>query len=172
MKALIIDCDYLISRNGIPTIRLYCKKVNCSDEGKDIVVHIRDFEPYCYVEGLELAQVEEITKDYIKHIEVVQKYRPIGYQEHPTEMLKLTLFNPKNTPAVRKLVENAGGLSYEADIQFKNRYLIDSGICGMSIISFNEEGRKLNNYGISIDELYIVDKEEISTSNEVVKFEY
>ncbi len=173
MKLLVIDCDgNLISRKGIPTIRLYCKKVDCSDEGKDVILHIRNFEPYCYCEGLEQSKIEKIANEYIKNIEIVQRYRPIGYQEHPTEMLKITLFNPKTTPAVRKLVENAGGLAYEADVQFKNRFLIDSGICGMSIIEFNETDKELKNYGLSTDELYIVDKEEIKLTDEIIKFEY
>lgn len=172
MKLLVIDADYIISKNGIPTVRLYGKKVGGIDEGKDTVVHIRNFEPYLYTEGLEESKIYEIAKDYIKNIEIVQRYRPIGYQEQPAEMLKITLFNPKTTPTVRKLVENNGGMVYEADILFKNRYLIDSGISGMSIINFDETDKELANYGLSCENLYIVNKEDITITKEIVQIEY
>lgn len=87
-------------------------------------------------------------------------------------MLKVVLFNPKVTPEVRELVEKAEGLCYEADILFRNRFLIDSGIVGMGTIEFNEIGKELNGYGLNCNILYIMGVEDIKVLDEIISIEY
>lgn len=100
------------------------------------------------------------------------RYRPIGYQVDKVEMLRVVLYNPRVTPEVRGLVEEKGGLVYEADILFRNRFLIDSGINGMSVIEFNHVGKELTGYGLNCGELYIMGMNDIRVLDEIVSIEY
>lgn len=173
MKGIVIDADYLSNRAGEPVVRLYCKKIGTSDEGKNFIAHIKGFEPYFYVNSGsdEKENIEEMLKEYVKRIEIVEKYLPIGYQTKKTEMLRVVLYNPKNTPECRRICEEKYSI-FEADILFKNRFLIDMDISGMSVIMFDEIGKELKNYGLNCGELYIVDKNEIKLTTDKINIEY
>lgn len=170
MKVIVIDADYTYNRNGEPVIRLYGRKI--SGSGGEVIVHVKGFEPYFYCEGISEEDVMGAAGEYIKRIEKVMRYRPIGYQVDKVEMLRVVLWNPRVTPEVRGLVEKAGGMVYEADILFRNRFLIDSGINGMSTIEFNEIGKELGDYGLNCKELYIMGMEDIRALDEIVSIEY
>jgi DNA polymerase I len=134
-------------------------------------------EPYFYFSGdTTIEEIEYILKGYIKRAEVVKKFRPIGYQCEKVDMFMVTLKNPRNTPECRKLLSIALGDKiegiYEADILFRNRYLIDSGVNGCSIIEFDNVGKDLKGYGLNCKEMYIVGKEDIRLTDERMNFEY
>lgn len=175
MKLLIIDVDYLSNRAGEPVIRLYGKKVGTSDEGRDVVLHAKGFEAYCYA-NVGWSAKEEIEKAlgaYVKRIELVKRYQPIGYQTDKSEMIKIVLFNPKSTPECRKIIEAMDIQVMEADVLFKNRFLIDTGIAGMSIIEFDQIGKELAYYSnLNCKELYIIDYKGIRVTNDKVNIEY
>ncbi len=170
MRIVVLDCDYTYNRKGEPVIRLYGRKVGGNEE--EVIIHVKRFEPYSYCEGISEEDVIGAAGEYIKRIEKVMRYRPIGYQVDKVEMLRVVLYNPKVTPEVRALVEKAGGIVYEADILFRNRFLIDSGINGMSVIEFNEIGKELGGYGLNCEELYIMEMEDIRVIDEIVSIEY
>ena len=170
MKLIVIDADYTFNRAGEPVIRLYGRKVE-GNEG-EVIVHVKGFEPYFYCEGIIEEDVLGVAGEYVKRIEKVMKYKPIGYQTEKSEMLKVVLYNPKLTPEVRGLVEEKGGIVYEADILFRNRYMIDSEIVGMGVIEFNHVGKELGGYGLNCGELYITGTEDIRVIDEVVNIEY
>lgn len=174
MKILIIDIDYLMNKLGEPVIRLYGKKVNCLDEGKDVILHIKGFEPYIYLntEWSSKSQVESLLQGFIKKIELVKRFKSIGYQTEKSEMIKVILHNPKNIYEIRKILDSTEIIYMEADIPFKNRFLIDTGISGMSVIEFDQIGKELNNYGLNINELYIINLKDIKITNEKVNIEY
>lgn len=174
MKLLVIDVDYLANRLGEPVIRIYGKKALCSDEGIDVILHVKKFEPYFYadIEHYAKDEVEKALKEYIKRVECVFKYKPIGYQKEKSEMLKVVLQNPKSTPECRKILEEMDILCMEADILFKNRYLIDTGITGMGVIEFDHIGKELKNYGLNCNELYIIDTKEVKLTNDKINIEY
>lgn len=173
MKVIVVDIDYTYNRSGEPVIRIYGRKISgATDNDSEIVVHVNGVEPYFYCEGLSEEDVLGVAGEYIKRIEKVGRYRPIGYQVDKVEMLKVVLYNPKVTPDVRSLVEEKGGLVYEADILFRNRYMIDSGIVGMGVIEFNEIGKELEGYGLNCERLYIIGKEDIKVLDEIVNIEY
>jgi len=174
MKLLVIDVDYLSNREGEPVIRLYGKKVGTADEGKDVILHAKGFEAYCYanVEWSAKEDIEKALGTYIKRIELVKRYQSIGYQTDKSEMIKIVLFNPKSTPECRRILEEMDIQVMEADIQFKNRFLNDTGITGMSIISFNQIGKELKNYGLNCKELYIVDYKDIKLTKDEINIEY
>ncbi len=184
MKLMVIDSDYAYNRNHEAVIRLYCKVVGGEDEGNDVVLHVLGMEPYFYVDnsGLDVFElqkkVEGVLKGYAKKVDIVMRFRPIGFQKDKVPMLKITLFNPKTTPECREMLktnipEITSSSLYEADIPFHNRFLVDMDINGMDTIQFNEQGKKLENYGLNCNSLYIVDKSEIKVlKDEVVKIEY
>mgnify|MGYP002067671151 CR=1 FL=1 len=139
MKLLVMDVDYRSNRSGEPVIRLFGKKVGTSDEGKDVVLHIKEFEAYFYanVEWSVKKDIEEALKTYVKRIELVKRYKPIGYQTEKVEMIKIVLVNPKATPECRKILEEIRMQIMEADVLFKNRFMLDTGISGMSVVFFD-----------------------------------
>ncbi len=174
MKILVIDTDYISNRAGEPVIRLYGKKIGTADEGKDVVLHAKGFEAYCYA-NVGWSAKEEIEKAlgaYVKRIELVKRYQPIGYQTDKSEMIKIVLHNPKNTPECRKILEEMDIQVMEADILFKNRFLNDTGITGMSIIFFDHTGKELKNYGLNCNELYLVDYKDIKLTKDEINIEY
>jgi len=174
MKLLVIDIDYHPNRIGEPVLRIYGKIVGTSDEGKDVILHAKGFEPYFYanVEWLAKDDIEKTLGAYVKRIELVKRYQPIGYQTNKSEMIKIVLFNPKATPECRKLLEEIDIQVMEADVQFKNRFSNDTGIGGMSVITFNQFGKELANYGLNCNELYIVNYKEIRVIDEKVNIDY
>ncbi len=181
MRLIIIDADYTYNKENEPVIRIYGKEVV---GGKDLVLHVNGFEPYIYLDncGFDtnelIVAIDRELKGYIKRIEKVYRFRPIGYQSVKIEMLRLVMFNPRITPEVRRLlVEKIEGITddriYEADILFRDRYLVDMRIDGMTVIEFNETGSVLENYGLGCDNLYIVGIEDIrKCEGEIVKIEY
>lgn len=175
MKLLLIDADYLSNRVGEPVIRLYGKKVDTHDEGKDVILHAKGFEPYFYanVDWSAKEDIENALKTYIKRIELVKRYQPIGYQLKKSEMIKIVLFNPKSTPECRKIIEAMDIQVMEADVLFKNRFLIDTGISGMSVIEFDQIDKELNHYSnLNCKELYIIDYKGIRMNDVKVNIEY
>ncbi|MDD3474409.1 MAG: 3'-5' exonuclease [Candidatus Dojkabacteria bacterium] len=184
MKMIVIDADYAYNRNSDAVVRLYGKIVGGVDEGKDIVLHVLGMEPYFYCDnsGLDIFElqkiVEKVLKGYAKRVDVVMRYRPVGYQVEKTPMLKITLFNPKTTPECRDMLKNnineiTSASLYEADIVYVNRFMVDMDMNGMDVIEFNENGKELQNYGLNCDKLYIVDRGEIRVlKDEIVKIEY
>lgn len=179
MKILVIDADYTYDKENNPIIRIYGKEIV---SGEDIVVHVRGFEPYFYVDncGFDVVELKEMIlkefKGYIKRIEIVKKYRPIGYQEKKIDMLRIVLWNPRVTRDLRKLITEKLGIDddkiYEADILFRDRFLTDTGIDGMGIIWFNQMDKEQENYGLGCNKLYIVDINDIGSVKEQVRIDY
>lgn len=174
MKILVIDVDYLPMRSGEPAIRIYGKKVD-SYNNENVILHVKGFEPYFYanVEWTAKTDIENALGAYIKRIELVKRFKPIGYQLDKSEMIKVILFNPKSTPECRKILEAMDIQVMEADILFKNRFLNDTGITGMSVIEFNQIGKELENYSdLNCNELYICEVKDIRVTEDKINIEY
>ena len=183
MKFIVLDCDYNFNKLNEPVVRLYGKTLD-DTKNEDIVLHVLGIEPYIYLGncGLKIfelqKQIEVVAKGFIKRIEIVQRFLPIGYQIEKSNILRIVLFNPKVVPDLRKLLkekipEVSDTYFYEADVPFKNRAMIDMGIDGTDVIYFNEKGKELQNYGVNCNKLFICDKSEIKVlKDEMVKIEY
>lgn len=180
-RMLVIDADYFYNVRNEPVIRLYGKEVGGDNEGSNFILYVENFEPYLYLDGCgynidKLVNLVDIAcKGYIKRIEKVYRYRPIGYQEIKQEMLRLVLYNPRVTPDVRQMLpEKIEGVDdskiYEADILFRDRFLIDMGISGMSVIEFN--ANMLEGVEMSCKNTYICGLDMIKVTNDIVKLEY
>jgi DNA polymerase I len=132
-KFQVLDVDYVVTDK--PIIRMFGK----TEDDKTITVFYEKFLPYFYVLPSEEGANElkgfltKNFKDTIISIETVGKFLPIGYSETPTKLLKITLNNPSKTPLVRDSIKNERGVKevFEADILFKNRFMIDNDIYGM-----------------------------------------
>src|SRR3989338_3313000 len=122
----ILDVDYFLNGDK-PVVRLFGR----SDSGNALCVLCRDFLPYFYInpkdEG-KLAEVKEILS-----VEETEKFMAIGYTTKKTRLLKLTVSRPQDVPAIREalLAEGIAEEIFEADILFKNRFLVDHDLHGM-----------------------------------------
>jgi DNA polymerase I len=137
MNFQIIDADYTYN-DGKPVVRLYGR----DGSGNSVCCSVPDFEPYFYVKAPpESADIlKEGFKEYIKQIEVVHRFEPIGYFKNTVSMLKIILYDPKGVPAIRNEVRKMVDEVYETDILFRNRYMVDSGLGGMGWAAAEHEG--------------------------------
>lgn len=128
MNFQILDADYTY-KDGKPVVRLYGR----DQSGNSVCCSVPGFEPYFYAKAEpEMADVLiKKFKEYIKRIDHVKKFEPIGYFKQPVSMLKIVVYDPKNVPAIRDQIKNMVDEVYESDILFRNRYLIDHELGGM-----------------------------------------
>jgi len=87
----------------------------------------------------------------VLNTETVLRYLPIGYQEHPRRMLRIYTDDPKNVRDLRERIRKIAHVKsvYESDIPFKNRFLIDHDIGGMSWIDVPDGVLDINGKSIS-----------------------
>ncbi|TGC06782.1 DNA-directed DNA polymerase [Methanolobus halotolerans] len=134
MNFQILDADYIREDKG-PVIRLFGRK----EDGKSVCCFVPGFEPYFYVNITgDPDSAGEILKERfssaIKRVEVVRKLEPVGYQVSKKPMLKVVTYDPGNVPEIRDDISNIPAVKgiYETDILFRNRFLIDRELHGMS----------------------------------------
>ena len=135
----LIDADYFLNSNK-PVVRLFGKTAT----GNSICAFFDTFLPYFYIRANEKTKERMREINGIVKIEEVERFIPMGYNEKATKLMKITIANPQDTPAIKdKLIqEKLAEECYEADILFKNRFLIDHRLKGMEWIEM--EGEKTN----------------------------
>jgi DNA polymerase, archaea type len=138
----VLDVRYFFD-SGEPVIQIYGK----TRDGSTKVLGVTSFEPYFYADA-EPDHLEEVSKVIEQEgfeARPVQRYRPIGWQSKPTEMLKIVTSTPKDIKDNRNWVESLPGVNclYEADLQFKTRYMVDAGIVGMGWIN-DDNGKSID----------------------------
>lgn len=181
-KMIVIDADYNFDRFNNPVIRLYGKEVGGENDEKDTVLHVTGFEPYIIIDDCNMnifelkKRIEIVAKGYVKRVEIIKRFKPIGYQIEKSNMLQLVLFSPKVVQDLRKILkegieELTDSHLYEADIVFKNRFLVNYDINGMDVIEFF--GKRIPNYGMNCSNLWICRKEDIKVlKEEIVVIDY
>ena len=131
-KLRILDCTYTHNWDGEPIIHLY------GEGGKHITRS--GHRPYFYTEFNDKISLEVgkqlLRSRNIDDYEIVERYRPIGYQSKPTLMFKIYTVSPKDVRILRDEVSRIPNIYkiYEADIQYKNRWLIDNDLGGFAEI--------------------------------------
>ena len=141
----IVNIDYYVMDN-YPIIRIFGSEIN----GKSICCFIDNFEPYFYIElRKEDKNIEYLIKKLIqkypqiKKIEIVNKYKPIGFQNKKIKMLKITVYLPSYVRDLRDILlfneENIINKVYESDILFRNRFMIDNDINGFQWCFISQE---------------------------------
>ncbi len=135
----LIDADYTVIDN-LPVVRLFC----VDEESKRKIFYDRNFKPYCYVN----AEKSSFTKtvgglSFIDSVEESEKYL-LG---NKINVLKVFTKLPEDVPKIKQM----NFKTYEADIPFYKRYLIDKGIGTFNKIEIDSDGdyvKKLENKGI------------------------
>ena len=121
MRLKVIDAQYRIS-DGKPIIYLLCRDEN----RKRRMIKVTGFEPYFYVP----AEAEVPDHPAIVRVEETEKTTITG-----KKLKKIVVRVPKDVRSVRTFFDE----SFEADILFGDRFLIDMGI--KDAITLVEEGR-------------------------------
>jgi len=172
-KFQLLDADYIMADNK-PIIRLFGR----TEENKSITVFYENFLPYFYIlpaHGKKTELKELITKKYkdlIVKIETVKRCLPIGFNETPEELLKITLNNPSKTPVIRdelkreKLVKDV----FEADILFKYRFMSDNSISGMKWYEVTGNGISTNT--VKTEKRIVAENFKELDSEEYMRFKY
>jgi DNA polymerase elongation subunit (family B) len=130
-KFFVLDIDYILRENK-PIVRLFCKDVN----SKTVLIEDSNFQPYFYVMPKEgkLNKLKKKTEklEEIEKVEIVEK----NWKNEEMKLLKIVLTNPRKIPVVRDLIKDWKEVeeTYEYDISFYRRYLIDKQIEPMNWI--------------------------------------
>lgn len=154
----LIDADYFM--NGVsPVVRLFGRKA----DGKAVMILINGFEPYFYVKGDIKRIYSEMGEDKkIKDLIEVEKYLPIGFDSKKTKLIKAICYSPKDVRELREKYESSF-MTYESDILFKYRFLVDNKIHGMDWLSVN--GNKI--YSQARLEAYETEQGKINVVNRI-----
>ncbi|KUK44269.1 MAG: DNA-directed DNA polymerase [Methanothrix sp.] len=127
----ILDANYVYDGDGFPVVQLF----GTTPEGKPATVKVSGFLPYFYarVDEKRLEEAIEGMRAMDLEAEVVERFRPVGYQKTPQRMLKVIAKDPKSVRVYRENVLSVSGVLevYETDVLFKNRFLIDQDLGGM-----------------------------------------
>ena len=144
----ILDADYIIS-DSKPVLRFFGR----TDKDKSVTVFYEGFLPYFYVLPVE-GKTSELKKilnkkfnDVVVKVESVKKHLPIGYDNTPIILLKITLNNPAKTPFVRDALKAERGIVrqiFEADILFRYRFMADKNISGLKWYQVVGDGTDTN----------------------------
>ena len=135
LKFQVFDADYIYDDAGKPLLRFYGR----DEEGSSICCFVPNFEPYFYLKtDLDVKERLEREFEEIVRVEDVLRFPPLGYFRAPLPMYRVVLSDPKSVPEIRDAVGEFGEV-FETDILFRNRYMIDHGIGGMSWVQVEEE---------------------------------
>jgi DNA polymerase I/DNA polymerase-2 len=150
-KLLVLDADYTLEGNkGI--VRLFCK----DEKSKTVLVLDSNFEPYFYalpskgkIETLK-KKIEKLdTKKLeikIVRVENVEK----EWMNETTKLIKITIDNPRKIPDIRNEIKGWKEVeeTYEYDIPFYKRYIMDKQIEPMSWIEVEGETKEKGIYQV------------------------
>lgn len=135
----LVDADYTVI-DGSPIVRLFCVDRNLGRR----IFYDRNFKPYCYVdagkEAFDRAAAGLLFVDSV----VEEKKNRLGRE---VNVLKVFTQLPEDVPKIKQLSFK----TYEADIPFYKRYLLDKGIGTFNRLSIESEGDyivRIDNAGI------------------------
>ena len=123
-----IDVDYVVI-DGSPVIRIF----GLTPVGERKILYDFSFKPYCYVDASE-AEIREAAKglSFIERIETEEKTL-LGKR---SKISKVFTKLPEDVPKLRQLNLK----TYEADIPFFKRYMLDKQIGSSSRLMVKTEG--------------------------------
>lgn len=162
IKGFIINVAYKEIEKK-PYVALYLKdtegKVNCL---------LNQFYPYFYCKKSEIDKIKKLIPANIEEVDKT------NYDKE--EVVKLIFNNPNDLKDASKILYNNQIMTYEADINYVQRFLIDNNLKGFVEISqdctvFNpKEYKSLQNLNFLVDKIYIYPKLKPSKyDNEIVK---
>jgi len=110
----ILDIDYYID-SGLTKL-----KIILSGKPKKLITLPAPFKPYFFIKASDLDQAKSILPSYIE----VEKADAITVEGDP--VVKISVPNPPLVREVREILEKAGILSYESDLPYVRRVMIDT----------------------------------------------
>jgi DNA polymerase II len=130
MKGFIVYPTFRI-KNGKSFVFLFGKL-----ENGETFVTINSYKPYFFIESKDLKEARRYLASFdVEETKLINK-------EGKT-VVKILLDTPDQAPKLRKVLDGHGIQTYEADIKFAQRFLIDKGIQGSMEIEgdYNSEER-------------------------------
>ena len=139
MKAFIVYPTFKVQGNNA-FIQLYGRL-----ENGESFVSINEYKPYFFVKTEDAEKARELVNFEIEDTEFLNI-------EHK-KVSKVIVNVPRDIPEVKRAFSNENVVSYEADVKFEMRYLIDKGIhSAIDIEGKFEKGTPEN--GFSVDRVY------------------
>ena len=147
LKLLVYDVDYEIFENkGV--IEIFCK----DEEGKNFLVRDKNFFPYFYAmpkgESEKLREkIEKLETSKIGAKIVEAKIEKKIFEGKEVEVIKIIIDNPRKIPDVRDAIKDWEDVeeTFEYDIPFYKRYLLDKKIEPMGWIEVEGKEVKIEN---------------------------
>ena len=131
---MLTDLDYrVLEKDEAPVIRLFGKK-----KGAEVIVFVRDFLPYFYVKKTKdfeyiIQNDSEINRWQRGTDEVsLRKYYWAG---EDLKLYKLFGIDPRKIAPLSKEFEKMGLETYETDIPYLKRFLIDNSLKCLNIVT-------------------------------------
>lgn len=115
MNGFIVQPTYA-TRDRTPIVQLHGRL----EDGRPFLVEDDRFRPYLYIAATEADRVRGLADARVTPSERLAV--------DGTKLVRVELPLPSRVPAVRERLRDAGVASYEADIRFPYRYLIDHGL--------------------------------------------
>ncbi len=125
------DITYNVKDNK-PIISLYGRTL----DGEQICIQDHDFRPYFYAIGNK-ENIKLLEQDEFKVTEVIEEKKNLD--EFPANVLKVFVNIPKGVPILRKIAKELGYKTFEYDIFFTRRYLIDKKITPFTLTKVEAE---------------------------------
>ncbi|MEA2070265.1 MAG: DNA polymerase domain-containing protein [Asgard group archaeon] len=130
---MLTDIDYVFSKEeGEPIIRLYGRR-----EGEQVLVHVRGFRPYFYLE--ETKEVPYI----IENDPIIQRWqtswKKVTLREYfwagkQRKLIKLYGSDPRKMRKIVEAFEKLGVKTFETDISFIKRFLLDNNLKSLNVL--------------------------------------
>lgn len=126
------DITYAV-KNGKAIIQIFGR----TTDGKQICAQDENFEPYFYATGLEEDELLKLKQDDNK-VEKVEKVNK-NLNEAPVQAYKVYVNIPKAVPVLKDLAKEKGAETYEHDILFTRRYILDKKITPLELTEIEGE---------------------------------
>jgi len=121
VKLSLCSVDYSIDFDAdpeYPILHLFCR----DNEFNRYEIKVKDFKPYFYIQKKDYELIQHNYKDIIRETEFNHK------DLYDNELVRIYTYTPPQVGSFRKALRNILITTYEADILFPLRYLIDNKI--------------------------------------------
>ncbi|MHA1515013.1 MAG: 3'-5' exonuclease [Candidatus Heimdallarchaeaceae archaeon] len=158
LEFLLVDLDFFIREKENETEEPIVRIRGKTKDNKTLIIHVTGFYPYFYIDDLaettnaiqSLLYTEKEFGDWIQNHYQITKYK--YYQNKPTFLYKILGRNPWRIHKYSNKLKEKGIKSYEKDISYVSRFLIDTDIRCLNWIEIsNYEEKESHEFGRVIE---------------------
>ncbi|MCG3259882.1 MAG: hypothetical protein H7644_09060, partial [Candidatus Heimdallarchaeota archaeon] len=158
LEFLLVDLDFFIREKENETEEPIVRIRGKTKDNKTLIIHVTGFYPYFYIDDLaettnaiqSLLYTEKEFGDWIQDHYQITKYK--YYQNKPTFLYKILGRNPWRIHKYSNKLKEKGIKSYEKDISYVSRFLIDTNIRCLNWIEIsNYEEKESHEFGRVIE---------------------